>query len=117
MANYALGINPLPKVQDGHEFVGDNFLQLLPHTKIFAGVKGLKFRNCNLTNCDLPEDAETDSCRPQHVEWCSHLHPKWVDKGLTECAENCSHVIETDTIQIDGVAVDTVYHYQDRRVG
>ena len=115
MANYSLGIKPLPKAVDDQTFTGDNFLQLLPHTKIFEGVKGLRFVNCNLTNCDIPADAETN-IQIQHVEWCSHLHEHFVKWGLSECAENCEHVADTDKITVDGVVIDTVYHYSDKAV-
>ena len=115
MANYSLGRKPLPEVEDGPVFDGDNFLQLTP-TKIFVGVKNLTFKNCNLTNCILPDDAKVLSHHPQMASFCSHVHPKWVAKGLKECTENCEHVVDTDTIEIDGKVVDTVYHYSDKRV-
>jgi hypothetical protein len=116
MANYSLGIKPLPTVENGHVFTGDNFLQLQPHTKIFEGVTGLKFINCNLTNCDIPADAICEGCSPRHAEWCSHLHEHFVDHGLVACAANCSHVTSVDTVTIDGVVVDTTYTYADKAV-
>lgn len=116
MANYSLGRKPLPEVKDGHVFRGDNFLQAIPHTKIFGGVNGLRFINCNLTNCDIPADAVCEGCAPQHAEFCSNLHPRWVDKGLAQCTANCSHVTQTDTISIDGQVIAINYQYQDRRV-
>lgn len=116
MANYSLGIRPIPDVKDGHEFVGDNFLQLHPHTKILEGKKGIKFTNCNLTNCDIPEDAVSNLGKPQHAEWCSHLHEYFVKWGLKECPENCSHVVSTDKVTIDSQVIDTVYHYEDKVV-
>ena len=116
MANYSLGINPIPDVPNGSTFTGDNFLQMFPHTAILEGKTGLTFINCNLTNCDLPADAVTVGCRAHHLDFCSHLVPTWVDKGLPECAVDCEHVTDTDTITIDGVAVDTVYHYEHKAV-
>lgn len=114
--NYSFGIKPIPSVENGHTFKGDNFLQLLPHTKICEGVTGLKFIKCNLTNCDIPPDAVTEGCRPYHIEFCSNSHPKFIEYGLTPCVQNCSHVVSTDTITIDSIVVDTVYYYEDKGV-
>ncbi len=47
MANYSFGIKPIPDVENGHTFTGDNFCQLLPHTLILAGKTGLMFVKCN----------------------------------------------------------------------
>ena len=116
MGNYSLGIKPLPDVENGHTFTGDNFLQLLPHTKIFDGKAGLTFVSCNLTNCDIPADSVCVMCRPVQLGFCSHVHPNLVKRGLPECAVNCEHVVDTDTITIDGVVVDTVYHYDVKAV-
>ena len=35
---------------------------------------------------------------------------------IDKCTENCDHVVDTDTIKIDGVLIDTVYHYADKVV-
>ena len=118
MANYSLGgfVDSIPDVEDGHTFENDNFLQLYPHTKLFEGKTGLKFKNCNLRNCDVPPDSILESSPNYHVEFCSHNHEKWIPKGLAQCPVNCSHLASTDTITIDGVVVDTVYHYEDKVV-
>lgn len=116
MANYSLGINPIPQVEDGHVFTGDNFLQMFPHTKILEGKARLKFINCNVTNCDLPPDAEVIGASRKHGSFCSHIHPKWIAKGLPECIENCEHVTSVDEVVIDGVALDRIYHYSDKAV-
>lgn len=105
--------NELPTVENGHVFTGDNFIQQYPNTPIFEGITGLKFINCNLTNCSLPGDAITEGSHPKQRNFCSHVHPRW---GLTECIENCEHVVDTDEIQIDGITVDTVYYYSDTEV-
>lgn len=116
MANYSFSINPIPAVENGHTFTGDNFCQFLPHTAILAGVTGLTFKNCNLTNCDAPMDAVFIGCAPRHTSFCSHEHPKWINKGLPVCADNCTHLVSTDTIIIDSVIVDTINHYSDKVV-
>jgi len=113
MQNYCYKKGVLPSVSNGAVLDRYNLEQLNPHTKIFEGVTGLVFRNCRLINCDLPADAVKESCTNYHVERCYHLHP---DDGLTPEVDNCPHVVEVDTITIDGQVVDTVYHRQDKVV-
>jgi hypothetical protein len=117
MPNYAFTTGKaFPDAENGKVFVNTNFHQREPHTPIFVGKTGLTFRNCNLINCDVPADSVIESGIRCHIEYCSNLHPEWVAKGLSACEENCSHVTATDSITIDSVVVDTVYHYADRRV-
>ena len=116
MANYSFGLRPIPDVENGHTFTGDNFCQLLPHTKILAGKTGLKFVNCNLTNCDFPPDAIFQGCSPYHVSFCTNDRPKLIEYGQTPCAVDCSHITSTDTITIDSVVVDTVRYYEAKAV-
>ena len=113
MANYSFGINPLPEIENGHTFTGDNFLQRQPHTKIFEGKTGLRFINCNLTNCDIPADSECIGCGPKHTSFCTNLNPYLIEIGFAPCAENCAHVTNTDSVTVDGVLVDTIYTYQN----
>jgi len=114
MPNYAFTTGKsLPVVQNGHVFEYSNFMQAQPHTPIFTGITGLVFRKCNLTNCDVPPDAVLENCTNRHKDLCSNLHPKWVGKGLPTELKNCPHVVDTDTVTIDGVVVDTTYHYAD----
>lgn len=117
MANYAFtSRNPLPESKSGEVFENLNFTQMLPNTEIFTGVTGLVFKNCNLTNCKLPDDAKAESCLRVQIEFCSNLHPKWTDKGLSACGINCSHVVNIDEIRIDGALIDTIYDYEDKVV-
>ena len=117
MANYAFtSRTPLPEPKNGEVFEYANFTQMLPNTEIFKGVTGLTFKDCNLTNCKLPEDAKVESCLRVQVEFCTNLHPEWVAKGLIECETNCSHVINIDKIRIDGILIDTIYDYKDKVV-
>jgi hypothetical protein len=71
-----------------------------------------------LTNCDIPKDAIVDDCGGygRHKSRCSHLHPEMISFGLVECEDNCSHVVDTDEVWIDGILIDTIYHYRDTRV-
>ncbi len=106
----------LPEVENGHVFEQYNLCAKTAHTAIFAGKTGLVFKNCNLINCDIPEDATTEFCNNAQISFCTNINPRLIPLGFTECAENCSHVVGTDTITIDGKVVDTVYHYKDTRV-
>ena len=116
--NYAFGRIPIPDVKDGHTFRGDNFTQLKPYTKILEGKKELTFFNCNLVNCDPPADSKFDGCKPQHYEFCSNLHPNYVERyGLTPCATDCAHVVSSDAVTIDSVKViEGKYYYEDKVV-
>lgn len=114
MANYAFMTGrTFPKIQNGHVFVGDNFIQKEPNTEILDGYTGLKFINCNLTNCKLPEDAIIEGSHPRQRSFCSHIHPEW---NLTECVEECEHMVDVDEIYIDDILVDKVYYYEDKVV-
>jgi len=118
MANYAWTTgNALPSSENGQIFENCNFHQKAPHTAIFSGVTGLIFRDCNLINCDLPADAVTVRCGTDHYEYCANANPKLVERGLlTAEPENCSHVTGSDTIQVAGVTVETVYYYANKKV-
>ena len=110
-------LNPLPKAESGDIFESCNFVQLKPHTIIFEGLEKLTFISCNLTNCDIPSDSKCESCKPYHVEFCSHVIPKMAERGLIPvCPENCTHVVDTDELIIDGLTIDTIYHYANKVV-
>jgi hypothetical protein len=116
MANYSMGRKELPEIENGHKFNGDNFCQLQPHTPLFEGKSGLEFDSCNLINCDLPADTVRKFANNAQVSWCTNLHPEFIELGLDACGENCVHVIDTDSVTIDGQAIGVNYHYQDKLV-
>ena len=110
--NYSRGkLIRCPIPSNGDIFEQCNFSQEKPYTILFAGINNLTFIKCNLFNCSPPENAQLDMCTNIQKSTCSHLHPKWTT--LDECPENCSHVVDIDEITIDGVLVDTIYHYED----
>ena len=117
MPNYAFtrGLS-LPTATNGQTFEGYNFMQVAPNTDIFVGVTGLTFRKCNLINCKVPGDAVIEDSINIQKSLCANLHPEWVAKGVPAEVENCAHVTDTDEIWIDGVLVDTIYHYEDTTV-
>lgn len=98
-------------IQNGDTFEACNFGQAVPHTAILAGYTGLTFTKCRLINCDLPGDAVVDGGLHFHNSLCSHLHPN--KSQITPCAEDCDHVVDSDTVTIDGQVVGTTYHYKD----
>jgi hypothetical protein len=116
MANYSF--KELPAAENGAVIEGHNMVRAVPHTAIYEGVTGLTFRNCNLTNCDVPADATVISCLyPCQTSFCSHLNPGWLAAGfLSQCASDCEHRTIVDTITIDSVVVDTNYTYEDKAV-
>jgi hypothetical protein len=117
MPNYAFTrLQNLPIVENNSIIDGWNLTQKEPNTSIFIGNTGLTFIRCNLINCSVPIGSIIEDCLVGNISFCSNEHPEWVAKGLTECVENCSHVTSVDTITIDGVVVDTIYHYSDKVV-
>jgi len=106
----------LPDVPNNYIFERYNFCRKEPHTAIFAGKTGLVFRNCNLVNCDVPADSIIEGGLNIHKSFCTHIHPGWIEKGLTPCVANCYHVTDVDTITIDGQVIDTIYQREDRMV-
>lgn len=113
MGNYSFKTAGFPEPING-VVEGHNFLQGVPHTKIYDGYSGLIFRNCNLTNCDVPADSVLEHCLRVQVSFCSHLHEAWLKRGfISECSENCSHVVGFDEILIDGKNIVSNYSYED----
>jgi hypothetical protein len=116
MGNYSFKTTGLPDPVNGI-VEGHNFTQGIPHTKIYKGMSGLTFKNCNILNCDVPVGSVIEYCNTGHMEICSHLYPRWAEKGyISSCADDCSHRTIVDTITVDGVAVDTNYTYEDKVV-
>ena len=115
MPNYSF--KQPPDVPDGSVIEGFNLVQGIPHTKIYEGKTGLTFRNCNLTNCDVPIDSVVESCLRVQVSFCSHNFPSWLENGyIPECVRDCIHKTIVDTVTVDGVVVDTNYTYEDKAV-
>ncbi len=88
-----------------------NFSQLVPGTVLpaYAG-QAVTFHKCNMVNVAIDPAWTVERCNTAQISRCAHLHPEW---DLAAEPENCSHVTETDEIRIDGVVVETIYHYED----
>lgn len=89
-----------------------NMMQLKPHTIMYEGITGLTFINCNITNCQMPEDATIKGSN-WHKSFCSHLHQSW---ELPKCKPECEHVIEKFPSVIDGVHYGQTCKYKDKVV-
>jgi len=99
-------------VSDGDTFERCN-LSRLGQESLFSGITGLIFRNCNLVNCLLPPDTTVENCLHIQKSFCTHkLDEKKVVHNLTPCEENCSHVVDMDEIEVDGVVLLTKYYYK-----
>ena len=59
----------LADVESGDKFINCNFTQFTPGTKLFEGLTGLEFVDCNLINCDLPADTLTSRCNTARIEY------------------------------------------------
>lgn len=91
-----------------------NCMQPVPGTLICSGIDGLRFEECNLTNCRLPHDATRKGGLAVHVSLCSHEHPRM--PGLPACAESCIHVdAHTAALEVDGrIVVDELWERSDK---
>jgi hypothetical protein len=57
-----------PECSNGDTFVSCNISQIEPATEICSGKTNLTFRNCNLFNCRVPEDAIVVNCNTAQVK-------------------------------------------------
>ena len=106
-------LDPGVDVPDGSIINGGNFSQVVPGTAILVG-KTLTINGGNFTNVLVDVAWTINGGNFTQVSRCANLNPKMVASGhLAAEPENCPHVVDTDTITIDGEIVDTVYHYED----
>jgi hypothetical protein len=106
---------PGDDIPDGSTINDGNFTQAAPGTEILVG-KTLTINGGNWTNVQVQPTWTVQGGGWVQVSRCTHVHPGLVAHGLDECAEDCSHVVDTDEIYVDGELVDTVYHYADTPV-
>lgn len=98
-----------PPLKDNDIVDRCNCVQKYAHTTIGDGKTGLKFIESNLVNCSIPADAQVDECNTAQIDFCYWLHP---DIDLPVEVENCRHVTEVNTIEIDGQA-QAIYERED----
>lgn len=104
--------DPGDAISDGSIITGGNFAQHTPDTPIMVG-KALTIRGGNFCNVRIDPSWTIEGGLFMQASRCSHLHPEWVSKGLVECVEVCSHVVDTHEVRIDGVLIDTEYERKD----
>ena len=105
--------DPGDDVPDGATIEGGNFSQLTPGTEILSG-KTLTINGGNWTNVAQDPAWTVNGGNWTQVSRCAHLHPNWVAKGLpADHPDDCEHVVDTDEVWIDGMLVETIYHYRD----
>jgi hypothetical protein len=92
-----------PECENGQLLENVNIAQPKPHTKICEGITGLTFKSCNLTNCDVPEDAVVVDCLQIQRDFCVHLHPTM---DLPDEPLDCRHV--KDIIEVEGTIIGYV---------
>ena len=68
-----------------------NCRQLYPDTEICKDVKTLTIYNGDFVNCKPQPTWIVLGGNWRQVDYCSHDNPGLVAKGLTPCAEDCSH--------------------------
>lgn len=101
--------DPGGEIADGEIIEGGNFSQLAPDTPIMVG-KSLMVNGGNFVNVRKDAAWVINGGNFSQISRCAYIHPEW---SLPPEAENCSHVTRVDTVTIDGVLVDTIYHYED----
>lgn len=112
MANYSFQDPDLP---DGSVIESGNFTQLIPETEIMVGNQ-LIINGGNFVNVKQQPEWIINGGNWRNLAFCSHLHAHLVSHGLPPCAIECSHMIQKDEIEIDGVVVDTIYTYEDTKI-
>ena len=112
MANYSF-VDPIANFQNGDVITSGNFSQLVPNTEILKGLT-LTIEGGNFTNVKKQPEWTVTGGNFTQVSRCSHLHPDWVARGLSECVTECSHMLTKDEVYIDGVLIDTIYTYEDQ---
>ena len=98
-----------PSLNNGDVVDQCNCSQKYPHTAIGTGRVGLTFIESNLVNCSVPADSDRVDGNCSQIDFCYWLHP---EIGLPVEPENCRHVVEIDTIEVDG-ETQTIYERED----
>jgi len=98
-----------PSLENGDIIDQCNCSQKFPLTPVGDGKTGLKFIESNLVNCSIPADAQVDECNTAQMDFCYWRHS---DMGLPVEVENCRHVVDIDTITVDG-ETQTIYERED----
>lgn len=99
-------------IKEGAVITTGNFTQMYPNTEIMKDLT-LIILGGNFTNVKKQDNWIIKGGNWTQIDRCSHLHPEFIDFGLPECETECKHLVDKDTIKVDGIVVETIYHYQD----
>lgn len=92
--------DPGKDIPDGSVIYGGNFSQLAPGTVILAGKK-LTIRGGNWVNVKRDPLWIVEGGNWAQISRCSHVHPEWVARGLSPCAEDCEHRVGDEKQWVD----------------
>ena len=106
--------DPGDDISSGDIINGGNFSQLEPETEILVG-KTLTINGGNWTNVKAQQNWTINGGNWKQFDFCTHEMPFLIERGVTECVENCAHVVDTDTVIVDGEEM-TIYHHKSTRM-
>jgi len=105
--------DPSNEIPDNAIIYGGNFSQHTPNTAIMVG-KPLTIRGGNWLNVfiDPAWKVESGFLVGVNKSFCTNLHPELIEYGLKPCLEQCTHVIDSEEINI-GNKIVVIYQYKD----
>ena len=80
-----------PPFQEHAVVDGGNFMQIQPDTEICKTIVNLTITGGNFTNCKAQPTWNVTGGNWTQIKWCSHEHPRLIEKGLPECEVDCVH--------------------------
>ena len=96
-------------IQEGDEFEYCNLKQ--NRTTIGTqpvAIPRITARHCNLENVFPADGSVIEDCNDSQIDRCYWLNPR---NGLDVEPENCRHVVDTKTVEIDGVVQPELTEY------
>ena len=114
--NFSFGKLKDFKPKNNEVYYNNNFSQASPNTKIIPDdITDLILIEPNLVNCDIPSKPGIKIIGGLHIQksFCTHLHPE-MSPPLPPCPILCQHLLEIDTVIIDGREAEKAYHYEDK---
>jgi len=106
--------DPGDAIPDNSTIISGNFVQLFPETPIMVGKK-LTILSGNFVNVKKDENWDVQGGNWAQIEFCSNDRPDLVKRGLPECDENCEHMVDENTVVIDGKSVISTKYYRNKR--
>ena len=108
--------DPGDDIPDGSVIQSGNFIQAVADTEILVG-KTLVINGGNWINVKPQPEWTINGGKWMQKSFCAHLNPDLVERGVIDDEpENCPHVVDGDTIRIDGEVIGTIYQYEDTKL-